>query len=108
MSSRACQREERARMPAEPMPPEPGRRSRKVSPQAAARELAERDPVLARLVAEAGPPAFPVPAETHFATLVRAITNQQLAGNAARAIHGRLVTALGDEVLPERVLALTD
>lgn len=95
-------------MPAEPRPPEPGRRSRKVSPRAAARELAARDPVLARLVAEAGPPALPVPAETHFATLVRAITNQQLAGNAARAIHGRLVTALGDEVLPERILALPD
>jgi DNA-3-methyladenine glycosylase II len=111
-------------MPAEPVPSdrgpgeerrptelehaEPGRRSRKVSPRAAARLLAERDPVLARLVAEAGPPAFPVPAESHFATLVRAITYQQLAGNAARAIHGRLVTALGDEILPERLLALSD
>src|SRR5580693_8632384 len=90
------------------MSADPQQRSRKLSPRAAALELAEHDPVLARLVSEAGLPSFPVPAETHFATLVRAITNQQLAGNAARAIHGRLVTALGDEVLPERVLALSD
>ena len=90
------------------MSADPPRRSRKVSPRAAAFELAERDPVLARLVREAGLPSFPVPAETHFATLVRAITYQQLAGNAARAIHGRLIAALGDEVLPERLLALSD
>jgi DNA-3-methyladenine glycosylase II len=83
-------------------------RSRKLSPRAAALELAEHDPVLARLVSEAGLPSFPVPTETHFATLVRAITYQQLAGNAARAIHGRLITALGDEVAPERLLELSD
>jgi DNA-3-methyladenine glycosylase II len=87
---------------------ERARRSRKVSPREAARQLAERDPVLARLVAEAGLPSFPVPAETHFATLVRAVTYQQLAGNAARAIHGRLIAALGEQVLPERLLALSD
>jgi DNA-3-methyladenine glycosylase II len=90
------------------MSAEPARRSRRVSPREAARQLADRDPVLARLVADAGLPSFPVPSETHFATLVRAITFQQLAGNAARAIHGRLITALGDEVLPERLLALSD
>jgi DNA-3-methyladenine glycosylase II len=33
---------------------------------------------------------------------------QQLAGAAARAIHGRLVAALGDDVQPEGVLALSD
>jgi DNA-3-methyladenine glycosylase II len=90
------------------MSADPPPRSRKVSPSAAALELAERDPVLARLVADAGMPSFPVPTETHFATLVRAITYQQLAGGAARAIHGRLITALGDEVAPERLLALSD
>jgi DNA-3-methyladenine glycosylase II len=84
------------------------RRSRKISPRAAAGLLAERDPVIARLVAEAGPPSFPVPAETHFGTLVRAITYQQLAGSAARAIHGRLLDALGGEVEPERLLRLPD
>jgi DNA-3-methyladenine glycosylase II len=82
--------------------------SRKVTPREAARQLAERDPVLARLVAEAGLPSFPVPTETHFATLVRAITYQQLATPAARAIHGRLITALGSEIVPERLLALSD
>jgi DNA-3-methyladenine glycosylase II len=88
-------------------PPHPAR-ARKVSPTAAARQLAERDPVLARLVAETGPPSFPVPTETHFGTLVRAITFQQLAGAAARSIHGRLVAALGDDVSPERLLTLPD
>jgi DNA-3-methyladenine glycosylase II len=81
---------------------------RKVTPRAAAEELAERDPVIARLVAEAGLPSFPAPTETHFGTLVRAITFQQLAGAAARAIHGRLVAALDGEVAPERLLALSD
>src|SRR5215472_7995277 len=81
---------------------------RKVTPRAAAQELAERDPVIARLVAETGPPSFPTPTETHFGTLVRAITFQQLAGAAARAIHGRLVAALDGEVAPERLLALPD
>lgn len=90
------------------MAAKPAQRSRKVSPREAARQLAEHDPVVARLVVDAGLPTFPVPKESHFATLVRAITYQQLAGNAARAIHGRLVTALGDEVLPERLLALSD
>jgi DNA-3-methyladenine glycosylase II len=81
---------------------------RKVTPREAVRQLAERDPVLARLVAEAGLPSFPVPTETHFAALVRAITYQQLATPAARAIHGRLITALGSEIAPERLLALSD
>ena len=38
---------------------------------------------------------------------MRAITFQQLAGAAARTIHGRLVAALGDEVTPERMLSLS-
>lgn len=73
--------------------------------RAAALLLAERDPVLARLVAEAGLPKVPVVRETHFATLVRSIVHQQLATAAARAIHGRLLAALADEVTPGRVLA---
>ncbi len=72
----------------------------------AAAILAERDPVLRRLVAEAGPARVQPPAETHFATLVRAIVYQQLAGAAAAAIHGRLIAALGGEVAPERLLSL--
>ena len=73
---------------------------------AAAAILAEQDPVIRRLVAEAGPPRLSAPTETHFETLVRGIVYQQLAGPAAAAIHGRLIAALGGEVTPERLLAL--
>jgi len=75
--------------------------------QAAAAILAERDPVLQRLVADAGPAKVGPPKETHFAALVRAITYQQLAGAAAAAIHGRLIAALGGEVTAERLLSLS-
>ncbi len=74
--------------------------------EAAAEILSERDPVLRRLVAEAGPPQVTPSTETHFEALVRAILYQQLAGAAARAIHGRLIAALGGEVTPERLLSL--
>jgi DNA-3-methyladenine glycosylase II len=80
-------------------------RTRTVTHRQAALILAERDPVLARLVQEAGLPRFPAPSESNFATLVRSVVYQQLAGAAARAIHGRLIAALGEEVTPERVLA---
>src|SRR6266704_1450766 len=75
---------------------------------AAARILAERDPVIARLVAEAGLPRLGRPTETHLGTLVRAIVYQQLAGRAAAAIHGRLIAAADGDVQPEPLLALTD
>ena len=75
---------------------------------AAARILAERDPVIARLVAEAGPPRLSRPTESHFGTLVRAIVYQQLAGRAAAAIHGRLIAAAGGDVSPETLIALSD
>jgi DNA-3-methyladenine glycosylase II len=81
---------------------------RKVSFAAAARILAERDPVIARLLAQAGPPRLPRSTETHFASLVRAIVYQQLATRAAAAIHGRLVAALDGDVQPEGLLALSD
>jgi DNA-3-methyladenine glycosylase II len=83
-------------------------RARRVTPREAARQLAERDPVIARLVADAGPPSFPARTETHFGTLVRAITFQQLAGPAARAILGRVIAALDGEVGPEGLMALPD
>jgi DNA-3-methyladenine glycosylase II len=73
---------------------------------AAARVLAGRDPILAALIAEAGPPRVRPPQETHFAALVRAIVYQQLAGSAAAAIHGRLIAALGGVATPEGLLAL--
>ena len=88
--------------PSRPAPVRPAR-----SYPAAAAILAERDPVLRRLVAEAGLPRLSQPTETHFETLVRAIVYQQLAGRAAAAIHGRLIAALEDAVTPERLLALS-
>lgn len=75
---------------------------------AAAAVLAERDPVLRRLLTEAGPPRLAAPVEGNFGTLVRAIVYQQLAGAAAAAIHGRLIAALDGEVTPERLLTLSD
>lgn len=80
--------------------------ARRLSHRAAALELAERDPVMAALVAEAGLPRFRPPHETHFAALVRSILYQQLAGAAAAAIHRRLIDALGGDVSPAAVMAL--
>ena len=81
---------------------------RKVSFTAAARILADRDPIIARLLEQTGPPRLRRPSESHFGTLVRAIVYQQLAGRAAAAIHGRLVAALGGDVQPEGLIALSD
>ena len=84
---------------------------RKVSFTAAARILADRDPIIARLLEQTGPPRLRRPSESHFGTLVRAIVYQQLAGRAAAAIHGRLIAAVGGDgadVEPEPLLALSD
>jgi DNA-3-methyladenine glycosylase II len=80
----------------------------RISYPAAARILAERDPVIARLLAEAGPPRVRQFPEPPFAALVRAIVYQQLAGAAAAAIHGRLVAVLGGDVQPHSLVALSD
>jgi DNA-3-methyladenine glycosylase II len=69
--------------------------------------LAERDPVIARLVDLTGLPEIAPPTEAPFAALVRAITQQQIATPAARAIHGRLRAALHDDVSPSSMVALT-
>ncbi len=74
----------------------------------AARALAEQDAVIAGLVARAGLPRIRRSGDSHFASLVRAVVHQQLAGAAAGAIHRRLVAALGGEVAPERLLRLSD
>jgi DNA-3-methyladenine glycosylase II len=86
----------------------PGARPRRVSPAEAADILANRDPVLADLIPAAGPIHLRRRKGSHFAGLVEAIVYQQLAGAAARAIHGRLVAALHDDVEPEPLLALSD
>jgi DNA-3-methyladenine glycosylase II len=74
----------------------------------AARILAGRDPILAGLIAEARPMRIRRSAMSHFAALVQAIVYQQLAGAAARAIHGRLVAALDGDIGPDALLALSD
>jgi DNA-3-methyladenine glycosylase II len=85
-----------------------GQPASKVTHAEAARVLAGRDAVIARLLAETGPPRFGRPTESHFATLVRAVVYQQLAGNAAAAIHGRLIAAMDGDVQPERLIELSD
>jgi DNA-3-methyladenine glycosylase II len=82
--------------------------SSRVTPATAAALLAERDPVMQTLVAAAGPIKLRKPFDTHFAALVRSIVYQQLAGKAAAAIHGRLLTTLEGRVEPAAVLALSD
>lgn len=87
----------------------PEARPGRVTHAAAADILATRDPVLAGLIAAAGPIRISRrDAASHFAALVEAIVYQQLAGAAASAIHGRLVAALDEEVEPEALLALSD
>jgi len=70
--------------------------------------LAHQAPRFRAIVAEAGPADLrrSRPQRTHFAELVRAICFQQLAGAAARTIHGRLEAALDGAPTPEAVLAL--
>ena len=80
----------------------------RTSHAAAARALAERDPVMAGLIDAVGLPKLRPPHETSFAALVRSIVFQQLAGAAASTIHGRLVALLDDDVSPAAILAETD
>jgi DNA-3-methyladenine glycosylase II len=86
----------------------PRRSAPRVTHAEAARVLASRDPVIARLLAAIGPPRLRRPTETPFEALVRAIVYQQLAGAAASAIHGRLIAALDGDVRPEKLIALDD
>jgi DNA-3-methyladenine glycosylase II len=80
----------------------------RVSHAAAAEILADRDTVMAVLVAAVGPMRLRPPVDDHFAALARSIVYQQLAGRAAAAIHGRLVAALDDRVEPTALLDLSD
>jgi DNA-3-methyladenine glycosylase II len=82
--------------------------TKRVSYSEAAQILAARDPVLARLIEDAGPMRLPRARLSPFGALVQAIVYQQLAGAAARAIHGRLVDAMDGEVTPDALLVLSD
>jgi DNA-3-methyladenine glycosylase II len=73
---------------------------------AAAAHIVKADPAFRRIVDTS--PAMDVRPEdgSAFESLLSAIVFQQLAGAAARTIHGRLIATLGGEpVAPERVLA---
>jgi DNA-3-methyladenine glycosylase II len=71
------------------------------------RKLA-KDPVFAPWVKQVGSIRVPVAGEQPFYYLARAIVYQQLAGAAARTIHGRFIAALGGDVSPERVLRVRE
>jgi len=76
----------------------------------ASNALAAQAPEFAPIVASAGPSELRRgrPRRTHFAELARAICYQQLAGSAARAIHGRFEALFDGAPTPEAVLAASD
>ena len=81
----------------------------RVSLAAAIDDVAARDPVLANLVALAGPLRHrPRDTDGRFGTLVRAIVFQQLAGSAARAIHKRVLAAVDGDLTPAALAAVPD
>ncbi|HEV7861874.1 MAG TPA: DNA-3-methyladenine glycosylase [Acidimicrobiia bacterium] len=92
----------------------PSKKTLAAAVAAATDELAQRDPVLARLVAAAGPCGLDSRRDlSHFGSLCRSITFQQLGGKAASTIFGRFVTAAtgGGEAVdltPEGVLSCSE
>jgi 3-methyladenine DNA glycosylase/8-oxoguanine DNA glycosylase len=71
-------------------------------------ELAQRSPMLARLVAEAGPCPIGTGRRTgtHFESLCRTVAFQQLAGKAAETIWGRARALVDGPFTPPAVLAV--
>ena len=67
-----------------------------------------KDPVFGPWVKRVGTIRVPVATEPPFYYLARAIVYQQLAGAAARTIHGRFIEALGRDVSPEKVLRVRE
>ncbi|HCK34856.1 MAG TPA: DNA-3-methyladenine glycosylase 2 family protein [Gemmatimonadetes bacterium] len=66
------------------------------------------DPAFGPWVRRIGSIHLPVSDVTPFFYLVRAICHQQLAGKAARTIHGRFIEAVGRDISPENVLCLSE
>lgn len=101
-------------MPRRPSSKGPSAEALAAAVAAATDELAARDPVIARLVAAAGPCQLAARRElTHFGSLCRSITFQQLGGKAASTIFGRFVAAAtnggsGVDLTPEGVLACSE
>ena len=74
---------------------------------AAEAELAGRDPILAGLIAATGPCVLgDRRGRSHFESMARSITYQQLAGRAAAAIWARVRLLVSGPFTPEAVLAL--
>ena len=72
-------------------------------------EVARIDPVVAQLVATAGPIRYrPHDPDGPFGALVRSIVFQQLAGRAALAIHGRVRALVDGPLTPASLVALSD
>jgi DNA-3-methyladenine glycosylase II len=65
------------------------------------------DPLMGAFIERAGPYMPRSGAGDNFATLVRSILYQQLAGRAAAAIHARFVETIGGRVTPQAVMAAT-
>lgn len=81
----------------------------KVSLAAATAEVAGRDPALARMIERSGPLRLPKPRQPDaFLSLAQAIVYQQLAGRAAAAIWGRVVSLFPDGMIPEAVAELPE
>jgi DNA-3-methyladenine glycosylase II len=74
----------------------------------ACKHLVSLDPAFSQIVDQVGPVRFLPPRNDHFAYLVRSIVYQQLAGAAAKTIHGRLHDAVGGEVTPVALLKLAE
>ena len=77
---------------------------------AAVAALTRRDPALRKLVRVVGPctMGWDRTRRPHFAELARMICYQQLAGAAARTIHGRFEALFDGHPTPEAVLATPD
>jgi DNA-3-methyladenine glycosylase II len=74
--------------------------------RAAVAHLRAVDPVLARLIGDAGPPPVRLPTGDPYGALMRVICGQQLSVTAAQAIYGRLVERFGGRPpTPEELLA---
>jgi 3-methyladenine DNA glycosylase/8-oxoguanine DNA glycosylase len=71
--------------------------------------VAARDRALARVIDQVGPISYrPRHPDGPFATLVRAIVFQQLAGRAAQTILGRVIDTIGGVVTPQALAAASD
>jgi DNA-3-methyladenine glycosylase II len=68
--------------------------------------LARRDRVMASLMKRTETFRLARPSTGHFAALAESILHQQLAGAAARAIHGRFIALFDGDLSPKAVLAV--